>query len=721
MKFVDSAALLALCTLQLCFVNCISEATNPIQKVMELLATMEQDVIGDGELKHKVYGEFSNMCEDQSRELLQEIKGANSQVADLQATMDKADDDKGEASVQIEELATILSSSEADLKAATKIRQTEAADFKEIQKNLVDTISEMERAISIIEKQQKGGAASLAQLPKSVQKNALKLQKQRALELAGAYSAIVGSLSLNSADTQRLSSLMQSSEGNGDSDTDGDEMDEAAESFEGGAPENSGNIVATLDGLLETAQAQLEAARSKETKSGHNYEMLAASLKRKIAVAGKDMNVAKKAIGEAGQTRAGAQGDLEITTKDLTEDHKALELLHHECMSKASDYQRETNARAQELKALATAKKVLKEMTGGAEKETYSDLVQVAFLQTRSSSSSVSSGVEMVRAVRQLAKRQNIPALMQVAHKMQAVIRNGAISGADPFGKVKSMLTHMVSTLSKQMADEASQKVYCDKEMGDTQKSKAAKEYAVDKYSTRIDGQSADSMHLRGQVGVLQQEISAIMKTQRVIDHLRKSERAIFEQSMPKMKMGQDGIRKALKVLREYYSQDKDDQKDSDAKEGAGANIIGMLEVVESDFAKGIANLDEEEVVAQTQYEKQTQENKITTTVKQQDVTFKNKEIKSLSKATSESSTDLDGVQTELAAVNEYFAKIQEECLAKPEPYEERRKRHETTLQGLQDAKQILGGGAFFLQQGSRQLRGVAPHQEAQTEVFEDA
>jgi len=128
-----------------------------------------------------------------------------------------------------------------------------------------------------------------------------------------------------------------------------------------------------------------------------------------------------------------------------------------------------------------------------------------------------------------------------------------------------------------------------------------------------------------------------------------------------------------------------------------------MLEVIESDFAKGIANLDEEETVAQTQYDKQTQEIKIEVTVKRQEIAFKNKEIKSLSKVTSESSTDLDGVQTELAAVNEYFAKIQQECIAKPEPYEERRKRHEATLQGLQDAQQILSGGAFFLQQGAGQ------------------
>merc|ERR1719482_1638938 len=106
---------------------------------------------------------------------------------------------------------------------------------------------------------------------------------------------------------------------------------------------------------------------------------------------------------------------------------------------------------------------------------------------------------------------------------------------------------------------------------------------------------------------------------------------------------------------------------------GAGGGIISMLEVIESDFAKNLAQIEEEEAAAQTAYDKLTQENKVTKTVKEQDVKYKTQEFTSLDKEVAELSTDRDGAQTELDAVLEYYEKIKDQCIAKPEPYEERK------------------------------------------------
>merc|ERR1719440_265714 len=90
-----------------------------------------------------------------------------------------------------------------------------------------------------------------------------------------------------------------------------------------------------------------------------------------------DMDKAKKSMAECGQTKSTAEGDLTVTSKDLKEDIAALDELHHECMTKASDYESEVKSRDEELKALAAAKKVIKEATGGAAEQSYS------FLQIR--------------------------------------------------------------------------------------------------------------------------------------------------------------------------------------------------------------------------------------------------------------------------------------------------------------------------------------------------
>merc|ERR1719181_1942222 len=142
---------------------------------------------------------------------------------------------------------------------------------------------------------------------------------------------------------------------------------------------------------------------------------------------------------------------------------------------------------------------------------------------------------------------------------------------------------------------------------------------------------------------------------------------------------------------------------------GAGGSIISMLEVIESDFASNLAQEEEEEAAAQTDYEKVSQENKVSETVKEQDVKYKTEEATKLDKEIAELTGDRDGAQTELDAVLEYYEKIKDQCVAKPEPYEERKKRREAEIAGLKEALSILEGQAFFLQRRTS-LRSVKFH-----------
>ena len=132
------------------------------------------------------------------------------------------------------------------------------------------------------------------------------------------------------------------------------------------------------------------------------------------------------------------------------------------------------------------------------------------------------------------------------------------------------------------------------------------------------------------------------------------------------MKKGVEGVKMALKVLREYYA--KADKAHSSA-DGAGSGIIGLLEVCESDFSKGLAEMIAAEESAVNEYERTTKENEIEKATKGQDVKYKTKEAKSLDKDTTEATADRAGVQEELDAVNQYYKGIKERCIAKAETY----------------------------------------------------
>merc|ERR1719389_54025 len=132
-----------------------------------------------------------------------------------------------------------------------------------------------------------------------------------------------------------------------------------------------------------------------------------------------------------------------------------------------------------------------------------------------------------------------------------------------------------------------------------------------------------------------------------------------------------------LKILREYYA--SADKEHSEA-EGAATTIVGLLEVVESDFSKGLAEMIATESTSEASYEKLTKENSIDKATKEQDVKYKSKESVELDKTVAELTSDRSGLEAQLDAVSEYLAKPDPMCIAKAMPYEERVKRREAEI-----------------------------------------
>merc|ERR1719245_1323003 len=128
--------------------------------------------------------------------------------------------------------------------------------------------------------------------------------------------------------------------------------------------------------------------------------------------------------------------------------------------------------------------------------------------------------------------------------------------------------------------------------------------------------------------------------------------------------------------MKSMMSQPAMPEKHSKAS-GAGSGIIGILEVCESDFAKNLATETTEEDDSEASYQKQTQENKVTKTTKEQDVKYSTQEFQTLDKEIAELSADKETTSSDLNAVLEYYAKIKDQCIAKPETYESRKARRE--------------------------------------------
>merc|ERR1711972_94329 len=146
-----------------------------------------------------------------------------------------------------------------------------------------------------------------------------------------------------------------------------------------------------------------------------------------------------------------------------------------------------------------------------------------------------------------------------------------------------------------------------------------------------------------------------------------------------------------------------------EAASGAGASIVGLLEVCESDFTKSLSEIESAEADAAAAYDETSKANQIEKAAREQDVKYKSKESASLDKAAQDATADRTGVQEELDAVLDYLKTLEKRCIAAPETYAERKRRREAELAGLREALSILGGEALLQKDSKRTLRGASP------------
>jgi chromosome segregation ATPase len=434
--------------------------------------------------------------------------------------------------------------------------------------------------------------------------------------------------------------------------------------------------------------------------SKFDYDMLKQKLEDAMKFGTKELDETKAGKAAAEEAKATAENDLAVADKAAAEGTKHLTDLQNECMTAATEYETSQHSRGEELTALATAKKILEEKTGGATGREYS------FIQLQSSSSSrAGARAKQVKdrvlgLLQDLATKGDANALSLLAQRVEAA----SMMGEDPFAKIKGLIQEMIEKLEADAAKEASHKAFCDKEMSETKAKKEEKESDLDTLSTKIDKATAKIAKLKEEIATLQEELGAIAKAQKEADEIRAAEAAAWAEAKADYESGVEGVGMALQVLRDYYAEKEESliQQPHTKATGAATGIIGMLEVIESDFTKSLADGSAAEAMAVEAYEKLTQDNKIATTEKSTAVEYKTKDKKETESRLEGLKEDKASAEKEYAAIMEYWEKLQPMCIAKPEPYAERKRRREAEIAGLKEALTILeeeaGSPSAFLQ-----------------------
>lgn len=662
-----------------------TETVGPIQKVITLLDELQSKIMKEGDAAQIAYEEFVDWCSKQAIQTKHAIDDGAETIESLQALIDSAQ-------AYIEQLTTEIggegamepgltgkiSKLEKELGAATDIRTKEKADFDALDKDLAETIDMLGRAEKVLAEHLGAGGAGL-------------------IQFAQTFRQIVDASMVSIQDKKLITSMLQKATA-ASSDEDLLQQPQATtKAYES----SSSPILKTMADLREKAEASRAAAQKEEMNAAHAFNMFEQSSKQELAALQSQLDTAKKRLALNNEKKATASGKMEVSLKEKAASETYLADTQQECMEKASDFETASAERTEEVKTLMTAKKIL--LNQG--KPTLAQ-VPPSFLQV---SAKASSKVAVPQDTKEAYARQLAAAnylrnydsdswvLMQVSDKVLA----------DPFGKVKEMLYGMIDKLEKEQAAEAEHKAWCDGEMKKTTAQKGKKEARLNEVQIRLEKTDADITKLTEDVSVLVEELQQLDEATQDATKLRAKAAGEWAEESAEYKAGQEACAAAIKVLKSYYSGKKGFlQTGTTASAGTSAGgpdgIIGLLEVAESDFAKSLAEGQAAEDALISEYEKFTEDAKVSRATMEQDQKNKNAEKSRLDALMAELNEDVEDSQKDLNAVLEYLDKVKTSCETKTPSHEERQARRAKEIEGLKTALGILAGEDLgFLQKSA--------------------
>merc|ERR1719316_1419536 len=292
--------------------------------------------------------EYSEYCDTESSDLGYTIKTAVRKIGDLEATIEDCSTKIPAYEDEVSTLGSEVAAKTKQLYEASEVRKGQKADFGKVEKELMTSIDQLDRAVTII-KRETGAGASFIQGSKS---------NQNVNTAIKALGKIIDSTRISFSARNSLKSLLQTGNLGGEDDYESLRQPQAKEvAYES----KSGGIISKIEEMKEKAEETLTDARNTEMKAQQDYSMLEQSLNNGITVGQEKISAAKAAIGAKGEEMNGAKGDLTETTASKAADEKYLAQLKHDCEEAAANWAQRQESASAETGAINKAIEVLSE------------------------------------------------------------------------------------------------------------------------------------------------------------------------------------------------------------------------------------------------------------------------------------------------------------------------------------------------------------------------
>jgi predicted nucleic acid-binding Zn-ribbon protein len=620
------------------------------------------------------FAAYKQFCDDTTEEKKASIASAADEIESLQADIQKAESDAAVLAKDIAELDADVAKYTSQQKEATAVREKEHDDFQTEHKDYSESLDALDRAIIVLKKK----SFDVEQATALLQQVSLMVRvPEKARRTIAAFLATDSEI--------RQDPLSVSAP-------------EAA-----GYEFQSGGVVDMLENLKEKFEDELRDLEKEEMNAEHAYELMSVDLKASIKQADGEMNAKAKIKSEKEEAAAEAKGDLADTTAAQKEDSTYLSELGAQCTQKSADFESRQQLRSEELEAIQKAIEILSSGVAGR-----SEKYGVALVQSKAKASAMALRATAVKG--QTPGQRSVALFLQgrakqLGSRILAMVAQKV--NDDPFAKVKKMIDGMITKLLAEANEEADHKGWCDTEMATNKNTRDKKTEELNTLHAQIDQLTADITTLAQEIADLSAGIAELDKAIAEATEVRQKESAKNKETIEDAKEAQTAVTQALAVLKEFYAkaatatalvQCKQPEVDAPATfdspytgmGGESTGVVGMLEVIQSDFAKLEAETGAAEDTAAKEHRRFMAESSKDKAVKETDLDHKKKTKVSKESDLNDANKDRFATERELNAALAYYDKLKPSCVDSGVTYDERVARREEEIESLREALRIL-------------------------------
>jgi peptidoglycan hydrolase CwlO-like protein len=590
-------------------------AVTPIQKVLTLM----NDLLGQCR-KHKQeeateFAKFDQWCKGQFKEKKGDIADGGQKIDKLKAEIEKAGTLIKGTDARIKELEEDVSRWTRDMKSAGDVRAREKTDFQATVADYGESVDALEGAIATLKKQDFTRAQA-----KLLQTSLIQVQSRHrsAPPMPAELQRTLAALSQeSSSDSDSLDDTVASSLADSTAalvqNTQTAATTETTVAEPAGYEFQSGGVIDMLSKLKDQFSGEKTKLEKEELDAQNAYDKIRQQLSDNVDGAKTELTQKNTLLTKTQQDESDKEGDKASTSKELDDNSAYLRDTEEMCMLKTNDFNSRQKLRKDEISAISKAVDII----GGDDVKGAGERNLPAFFQIRSQKATVfahlrsdltQSPVQGKLAVflSERARSLGSTLLLDVAQRIEA----------DPFTKVKKMVRDLIVKLMEESTSETEHKGWCDTELTTNQQTR-------DKKTEDSDSLNADIEDLSSTVAKLMQDISELQAKIRALDQAmidatkdRDVAKAANTATIKEAKAAISAVEQALAVLKDFYAksaeatafvqagiQATEDQTAAKPYKGneGGGGVIGMLEVILSDFTR----LDSETTASEAQENEQ--------------------------------------------------------------------------------------------------------------------